>query len=214
MQTKANRVILSMYQVFASPIESLSTFCCLPWFIRRKFTGEPYFPVFRTSTVSVTMRISPEFFNRNVTVWLRQGISPRRLAVSLALGFAIGCIPVVGIPTLVCAVLALTLRLNLPAIQAANYAVMPLQLVLIVPFVRLGEWLLPSGPRPVLAAGTLLHPPTASLPVNLLVQIGSLAGQAMVAWLLIAGPAVVVMTFTLTPLLRRIPALAKAEAAD
>ena len=74
-------------------------------------------------------------------LWLRQGISPRRLALTLALGFAIGCIPVVGIPTLVCAALALALRLNLPAIQAANYAVMPLQLVLIVPFVRLGGWL-------------------------------------------------------------------------
>lgn len=160
------------------------------------------------------MRISPEFFKRNVTIWLRQGISPRRLAVSLALGFAIGCIPVVGIPTLICAALALALRLNLPAIQAANYAVMPLQLLLIVPFVRLGEWLMPFGPKPVLAAGTLLRLSPVGPPVNLIAQIGSLAGQAMLAWLLIAGPAVVVMTFTLTPLLRRIPALAKSEAAD
>ena len=36
--------------------------------------------------------------------WLRQGISPRRLALTLALGFAIGCIPVIGIPTAVCLV--------------------------------------------------------------------------------------------------------------
>ena len=77
--------------------------------------------------------------------WLVQGITPRRLALTLALGFAIGCIPVVGIPTALCALLALALRLNLPAIQAANYLVMPLQLVLIVPFVRLGGWLLSSG---------------------------------------------------------------------
>src|SRR5580693_10789122 len=83
--------------------------------------------------------------NRNASLWLRQGISPRRLALTLALGFAIGCIPVVGIPTLVCAALALALRLNLPAIQAANYLVMPLQLLLIVPFVRLGGWLFASG---------------------------------------------------------------------
>ena len=57
--------------------------------------------------------------------WLRQGISPRRLALTLALGFAIGCIPVIGIPTAVCLVVALSLRLNIPAIQAANYAAMP-----------------------------------------------------------------------------------------
>ena len=51
--------------------------------------------------------------------------SAARLALTLALGFAIGCFPVVGIPTW-CGALALVLRLNLPAIQAANY-VAPIQ---------------------------------------------------------------------------------------
>src|SRR5208282_6377489 len=83
---------------------------------------------------------------RNAIYWLRQGISPRRLALTLALGFAIGCIPVVGIPTVLCSALALALRLNLPAIQAANYVAMPLQLALIVPFVRLGGWLVSADP--------------------------------------------------------------------
>ena len=89
---------------------------------------------------------------------------------------------------------------------------MPLQLLLIVPFVRLGEWLMPSGPRPVPAAGMLLHLSPASLPVQIIDRMGLMAGQAMLAWLLIAGPAFVVMTFTLTPLLRRIPALSKPRA--
>ena len=83
----------------------------------------------------------PAAAKRNASLWLSQGISPRRLALTLALGFAVGCIPVVGIPTVLCAGLALVLRLNLPAIQMANYAAMPLQLILIVPFVRLGAWL-------------------------------------------------------------------------
>jgi uncharacterized protein (DUF2062 family) len=143
-------------------------------------------------------------------VWLRQGISPPRLALTLALGFAIGCFPVVGIPTAACAVLALALRLNLPAIQAANYAVMPLQVVLIVPFVRLGGWLLPFGSRQNLTAGALLH----ASPLNLLSQLGGLAGEAVLAWMLIAIPAVILMTFTLTVLLRRVPALAAVEAGD
>jgi uncharacterized protein (DUF2062 family) len=91
------------------------------------------------------MRVTPGSLRRNVVVWLRQGISPRRLALTLALGFAIGCIPVVGVPTLTCAALALLLRLNLPAIQAANYVMTPLQLLLIVPFARLGEWLFDRG---------------------------------------------------------------------
>src|ERR1035441_3975205 len=94
---------------------------------------------------------------RHAAVWLRQGISPRRLALTLALVLAIGCIPGLGIPTAVCAVLAIALRLNLPAIQAANYAVMPLQLLLIMPFVRLGGWLFASGHNQAPRASALLH---------------------------------------------------------
>ncbi len=144
---------------------------------------------------------------RKAAMWMRQGISPQRLALTLALGFAIGCIPVVGIPTFVCAALALMLGLNLPAIQAANYAAMPLQLLLIVPFVRLGGRIYAFGPKQGFDARALLHSSllaTAS-------QMGGLAGRALLAWLLIAIPAVAFMTVMLIPLLRRVPAVAAAE---
>jgi uncharacterized protein (DUF2062 family) len=146
---------------------------------------------------------------RDVALWLRQGISPRRLALTLALGFAVGCIPVVGVPTVLCAGLALSLRLNLPAIQAANYAAMPFQLALILPFVRMGGRLFPASSYPALPPGALRH-----LSPPLLAQMGGLAAHALLAWLLVAGPAVLLMTATLTLMLRRIPALAAAEAAD
>lgn len=138
--------------------------------------------------------------------WLRQGVSPRRLALTLALGFAIGCIPVVGIPTALCALLALALRLNLPAIQAANYAAMPLQVALVIPFVRLGGHMFWFGQQPNLTAKSLLHGPA----LKLLWASGTLAEQAMLAWLVLAVPAVALITLGLTPMLRRIPAVAEA----
>lgn len=142
--------------------------------------------------------------------WLRQGISPRKLALTLALGFAIGCIPVVGLPTALCFVVAMALRLNVPAIQAANYMAMPLQVVLILPFIRLGGWLFAWGhQQPALTADTLLH----GSPAKLLWASGSVAGQALGAWMVIAGPAVLLMTMALTLVLRRVPALA-AQRAD
>ncbi|MGA2219450.1 MAG: DUF2062 domain-containing protein [Terracidiphilus sp.] len=149
----------------------------------------------------------PESIRRSAAGWLRQGISPSRLALTLALGFAIGCFPVVGIPTALCAVLAIVLRLNLPAIQAANYVAMPLQLVLIVPFVRLGGWLISAGP-----VQTGAHMSSSLLQMTL--QMVTLAAQALIAWLVIATPAVLLMTVTLTVLLRRVPSLAAAEAGD
>jgi len=151
----------------------------------------------------------PATAKRNAVLWLSQGISPQRLALTLALGFAVGCIPVIGIPTVLCAALALGLRLNLPAIQAANYAAMPLQLALIVPFVRLGAWLISAQPAR-LAPGALMSLSAKGFAT----QMGSLAGQALLAWVLVAAPAVALITFALTRMLRRIPALNAAEVGD
>lgn len=147
---------------------------------------------------------------RKAALWLRQGTSPHRLALTLALGFAIGCIPVLGLPTALCALLALTLRLNLPAIQAANYAAMPLQLVLIAPFLRLGGWLFAAGSQPGPSPAHLLH----LSPPLLAAEFGALAAHAVLAWLLLAVPAVAVMTLAFIPLLRRVPALAVNPVAD
>jgi hypothetical protein len=84
--------------------------------------------------------------------------------------------------------------------------VMPLQLALIVPFVRLGGWLTDANPNRTLLAGGLLH----TSPVALASQMGGLAGQALLAWLVIAVPAVALLTFTLTVVFRRVPALCAA----
>jgi hypothetical protein len=145
-----------------------------------------------------------------MATWLRQGISPRRLALTLALGFAIGCIPVIGVTSGVCFVVAIVLRLNLPAIQAANWVAMPMQVALIVPFVRLGRRLIGFGPGQPIEIGALLH----SSPAVILARMGSLTGQAMLAWLVVAIPMVALTTLILTKVLRHIPAVAAAELAE
>ena len=116
----------------------------------------------------------------------------------------------IGIPTALCLVLALGLRLNLPAIQAANYAAMPLQVALIFPFVRLGAWMFSSGSHEAFNAQALAH----GSPLKVMFASGSIAGQALGAWFVTAIPMVLVMTLLLTALLRRMPILAKAEAGD
>jgi uncharacterized protein (DUF2062 family) len=158
------------------------------------------------------MRLIPVAAKRTAILWLGQGISPQRLAVTLALGFAVGCIPVIGIPTVLCAGLALALRLNLPAIQAANYAAMPLQFALIVPFVRLGGWLVstPEHPARYLVPHTLDHFSAS----NFATHMSGMAGEALLAWLVAAVPAVLLMTVALNLMLRRIPVLRNAEAGD
>lgn len=160
------------------------------------------------------MRFIPAAAKRTALLCLGQGISPLRLALTLALGFAVGCIPVIGIPTVLCAGLALALRLNLPAIQAANYAAMPLQLALIVPFVRLGgrltAWLPPAESTRLVVPRAFEHFPA----LNFAAHMSGMAGQALLAWLVAAVPAVLLMTIGFNLMLRRVPVLRNAQAGD
>lgn len=158
------------------------------------------------------MRVNAEMVQQKLRVWLRQGISPRRLALTLALGFTIGCVPVLGAPTVLCAALAVALGLNLPAMQAANYMAMPFQVVLIVPFLRLGGRLFAPAHAAPMTQASLLHISPLLLhtaPRQLAEQLGTMAGQAMLGWLMVAVPAVLLISGTLTLMLRRIPALAR-----
>jgi Uncharacterized protein conserved in bacteria (DUF2062) len=148
---------------------------------------------------------------------LRQGISPRRLALTLSLGFVLGCIPVIGIPTALCAVVALLFRLNLPTIQAANYAAMPFQIALIVPLARLGGSIVPFAQRRAVDLQMLTHSPLELMrhsSIQLMGQVGLIAGQALLAWLLIAIPVALFLTVALTTVLQRVPALSVAEATE
>jgi uncharacterized protein (DUF2062 family) len=64
---------------------------------------------------------------------LKQGLSPTKLASVLALGMTLSIFPIIGTAA------ALMFRLNLPAIQIANYLAFPVQMILFFPFVEIGE---------------------------------------------------------------------------
>lgn len=70
---------------------------------------------------------------------LKEGLNPQELARALSLGCVIGVIPMLGTTVLLCALIAKVFKLNQVAIQITNYAVYPLQFVLLIPFFRMGE---------------------------------------------------------------------------
>ncbi len=80
---------------------------------------------------------------------LRQGVTPEKIALSVALGAALGMFPALGWSTTLCAIAAIVLRLNLPAIQIVNYFVYPAQIALLVPFFRWGEKLFRAPHFPI-----------------------------------------------------------------
>lgn len=70
---------------------------------------------------------------------LKNGLSQKRLAVSLALGITIGLIPFYGVTTLLVGVVAYALRLDFIVMQAVHYIVHPIQIALIIPFFKVGN---------------------------------------------------------------------------
>lgn len=133
---------------------------------------------------------------------LTQGVTPERLALALALGVVLGALPVLGATTALCAVAGVTLRLNQPAIQVANYVAYPLQLALYLPFFRAGAWIF--GEPPV--AFTLAEV-RAALERDLLGTVATWAGanlRAVVAWAIVAPLAALLLRLALRPLLARL----------
>ena len=130
-----------------------------------------------------------------------QGISPDRLALCVAIGVVVGNIPILGISTILCAGIALVFRLNLAAIQVVQAAMAPTQLLLIIPFVRLGEWLL-RAPRQAVSidAGLALMAQGAGHAVAVLRDAIVHAG---IAWLLVAPLAILVFYKSLAPVFAR-----------
>ena len=77
---------------------------------------------------------------------LNQGISLQKIVLSIAIGATLGVIPVPGATTILCAIAAILFRLNHPAIQLVNYLVYPLQIILLIPFYRAGEFVFNAEP--------------------------------------------------------------------
>ena len=128
-------------------------------------------------------------------------MTPEKIALSVALGAALGMIPVLGWSTTLCAIAAIVLRLNLPAIQIVNYFVYPAQIALLMPFFRLGEnfFRAPHFPISVPQIYGLFHA-GAWIAVKLL---WTTIWHAIVVWGMMAPFFVGLVYAVLLPLLRR-----------
>ena len=131
---------------------------------------------------------------------LRQGLTPEKLAISIALGVGLSCFPIFGTTTILCAIVALVFRLNLPAIQVGNYLALPLQLGLFIPFLRLGELVL-KAPRMSLSPEQLLALAQTS-PAAAAAILVSGQWHAILGWLLVAPVVTLLLAFLLRPLMR------------
>lgn len=135
---------------------------------------------------------------------LRMGTSPRELAWSIAAGMLIGISPAVGTTTLICLGAELLFRLNVVASQIANHAMMPVELMLVIPFIRFGSRVFHTTAMP-LEPRVFFHA-AGSTPLELVRQMWLWEWHAFVVWAGIAVVGAPLVALALTPLLERMRA--------
>lgn len=136
---------------------------------------------------------------------LTQGVTPQKIALSIALGFSLGVIPILGMTTLFCTIAGVRLKLNQPVIQLVNWLVYPLQLALLLVFVRIGEWI--THAPPVSFSIPELIQTLHQSPVKFFQEFGMIALHGSVAWLFIAPFTTAIIYSVLVPPLKRLATL-------
>ncbi len=145
---------------------------------------------------------------------LRGGVSPRRLAWSLALGIVIGINPSVGITTVLVVLLAWAFGLNQIASQIGAQAVAPFHLLLFIPFIELGVHLFHTRRLPM-DRRQLEH--LSHHPWRLIRDIWQWEWHALLVWGIVAAIALPVLALNirrgLVVLMRRHRALIRSRPA-
>jgi uncharacterized protein (DUF2062 family) len=125
---------------------------------------------------------------------LRKGATPKRLAWSLAVGFAIGINPLLGSTTILTLAVAPLFGLNIVASQIANHVAYPLQLLLFPAFIKLGTVLFHTAALPF--SRDQLFAEARKHPVATTKFLWNWEWHALIVWAVIA--------IVLTPLIARL----------
>ncbi|KAM0940215.1 hypothetical protein DsansV1_C19g0161531 [Dioscorea sansibarensis] len=92
------------------------------------------------------------WFNKKVIdpllLIVRRGAEPKQLAFSTALGLTLGVFPICGVTVFLCgmAIALIGKRCHAPSVMLANFIATPIELSLVIPFLRLGE-IISGGPH-------------------------------------------------------------------
>ncbi len=115
---------------------------------------------------------------------LRGGVTPRRLAWSLALGIVLGINPSVGVTTILVVLLAWVFGLNQVASQVGAHAMTPFHLLLFLPFIQLGVHLFHTRRLP-LSRRQIEH--LSHHPWRLIRDIWQWEWHALIVWGMVAA---------------------------
>ncbi len=137
---------------------------------------------------------------------LTQGVTPAKVSFTLALSIVCSLFPLLGFTWLVNLVVGIPLRLNQPIMQTLNQILTPVHLVMIVVYVRWGEWIWQAPGQPFSVTDMLKSFSELSVG-EFLQQFGWAGIHATSAWLLTAPLLFALCYLPLRPLINRLARL-------
>jgi uncharacterized protein (DUF2062 family) len=114
---------------------------------------------------------------------LKQGITAKDLALASAVSLAIAVNPFIGTTTLLCLLAGKIFRLNHVVMQTINYFSYPLQIALIIPWIRLGEKL--TGSEAQVIEFTQMKAEFSQSFANFVSKFCQLGVHAFLGWLVV-----------------------------
>ncbi len=132
---------------------------------------------------------------------LKQGITPKKVALTLALSLVLGIFPILGATTLLCLFVGFTMKLNQPILHIMNYILYPVHILLIPAFIRVGESLFGAPPVPfnLLVWIDVFR----KSPFEFLHKFGLAGVHAVAAWCLIAPFVAAITYFIFSPIFQK-----------
>ena len=113
----------------------------------------------------------------------------------------LGVFPILGSTTALCLAAAALLKLNQPVIHLVNWFAYPLQIPLILVFIRLGEKIVGAPPVPFSITDMLQR--FKDSPAQFLRDFGLTGLHGICGWLVVAPLVVAILYFALRPVLRK-----------
>lgn len=132
---------------------------------------------------------------------LTHGVTADKVSATIAVGTACSLFPFIGFTTMLNLGVGLWLRMNQPILQAINYLITPLHLVMIVVYVRIGEriWGVTDEAFSVSAVVTTFREVSFS---EFLARFGWAGVHAFTAWILSVPVIIACIYYPLRPVLR------------
>jgi hypothetical protein len=140
------------------------------------------------------------WFIHPVLKQLTQGISAEKLAWTIAVGCALGIFPIMGTTSLVCFAAAARWGLNQPVIHVVCHALWPAHLALILPFIKLGQWI--HGAEQITGSIPNLLKEFFASPWQFAQDYWLAAWHGVVAWALVAIPLIFIVRAIILPVLK------------